>query len=79
MGKLTIETRVWYTVTSSDEGTYKVAGTVVKVPRHASGNYTVLSDNVSARQRYHERPIDALSVIPKRSLRLLFREMSEEY
>ena len=83
---LTIGTRVWYAVTSPNGATYRTAGTVVEVPRRASGNYTVLSDNglalrdnESARQRRSELPINALTVIPKRSLRLQCRSASPEY
>ena len=71
---LTIGTRVWYADTSPNGATYTTYGTVVGVPRRASGNYTVLSDDVWPRARRSELPIDALTVIPKRSLRLQLRE-----
>ena len=76
---LTIGTDVWYAVTAPDGAIYGTAGTVVKVPRSASGNYTVLSDDQVVFQRYHELPIHVLSVIPRRSERLLGRSASPEY
>ena len=76
---LTIGTRVWYAVTAPDGAIHSTAGTVVKVPRRASGNYTVLSDDQEVFQRHHALPIDVLTVIPKRSERLQGRSASPEY
>ena len=76
---LTIGTDVWYAVTAPDGAIYGTAGTVVNVPRRASGNYTVLSDDQEVFQRHHALPIDVLTVIPKRSERLLKRSASPEY
>ena len=70
---LTINTRVWFAFTSPNGTTYRTCGTVVKAPRTASGTYTVLTDGEPARQSRHERYIDELTVIPKRSLRLQLR------
>ena len=71
---LTIGTRVWYADTSPNGAMYRTSGTVVEVPSCASGNYTVLSDDVWPRARRSELPAHALTVIPKRSLRLQLRE-----
>ena len=47
---LTIGTRVWYAVTAPDGAIHATRGTVVTVPRRASGNYTVLSDDQEVRE-----------------------------
>jgi hypothetical protein len=71
---LTIGTRVWYSDTLPNGVHYRTSGTVVGVPPRSSGNYTVLSDDVWPRARRSELPAHALTVIPKRSLRLQLRE-----
>ena len=71
---LTINTRVSLVVTAPNGATYMTCGTVVEAPPTAYGTYTVLTNGEPGRQSRHERYIDALTVIPKRSLRLQLRE-----
>ena len=78
LAMLSIGTRVWYAVTAPGGAIHVTAGTVVTVPRCASGNYTVLSDDQEVFQRYHALPIDVLTVIPRRSERLRRRSVSPE-
>ena len=76
---LTINTSVWFSVTAPDGAIYASAGTVVRVPSRASGTYTVMSDDRVVFQHYHDLTIHELTVIPRRSERLLFRSISPEY
>ena len=79
LAMLTTGTRVWYAVTAPNGATYRTCGTVVEVPLRASGNYTVLSDDAGHGARRSELPIDELTVIPKRSVRLQCREGIQTY
>ena len=77
---LSINTRVYFAVTAPDGAIHATKGTVVEVPRLSSGNYTVLSDVTSeVFQRYHALASDWITVIPRRSERLLGRSASPEY
>ena len=70
LAMLTIGTRVCY-VRPTPTGFFSIHnGTVVEVPSHASGNYMVLDDNVSAPHPHYEVQRKDIKVIPRRSLRL---------